>query len=75
VRVRIPELRLGVGSYTVTVMIARERYYDEEQTQYFSLNPGVYACHSRALEISITSDSAIASGTVLVADAEWSLRT
>lgn len=75
VKVRIPELRLGVGNYTVTVMIARERYYDEEQTRYFSLNPGVYACHSRALEISVTSDSAIASGTVVVADAEWSLRT
>ncbi|MEO8411862.1 MAG: Wzt carbohydrate-binding domain-containing protein, partial [Propionivibrio sp.] len=55
VRVRISDLRLGTGAYTVTVMVARERYYDEEQTRYFSLNPGVYACHSRALEINVTS--------------------
>jgi len=74
VRVRIPDLRLGPGNYTVTVMVAREGYYDEEQTRYFSLNPGVYACHSRALEINVTSSSAIATGTVVVADADWKMR-
>jgi len=55
-------------------MVAREGYYDEEQTRYFSLNPGVYACHSRALEINVTSSSAIATGTVVVADADWKMR-
>lgn len=75
VRLRIPHLWLGAGSYTVTVMVARPRYYDEEQTQYFSLNPGVYACHSRALEIVVTGGGAVAAGTVMIGDGEWSLRT
>ena len=75
VRLRVPRLWLGVGSYTVTVMVARQGYYDEEQTRYFSLNPGVYACHSRALEIAVTSDSTVASNTVLVADGDWEIQS
>ena len=71
---RIPALRLANGTYTVTVMIARERYYDDEPTQYFSLNPGVYACHSRALEIVVFGGDAVASGTVFVENGEWSIR-
>jgi len=71
VRMRIPKLPLGVGSYTVTIMVAREGYYDEEQTRYFSLNPGVYACHTRALEIIVTDGGAVAAGTVLVGEGEW----
>lgn len=71
--VRMPALWLGAGTYTVTVMIARERYYDEEQTLYFSLNPGVFACHTRALEFVVTGGGAVASGTSFVAQAEWRL--
>ncbi|HWI17871.1 MAG TPA: ABC transporter ATP-binding protein, partial [Vicinamibacterales bacterium] len=41
-RVAFPKLPLANGTYAVTVMVARERYYDEEQTLYFSINPGVY---------------------------------
>ena len=69
----IPALPLGAGSHTVTVMVAREGYYDETQTLYFSLNPGVYACHSRALEMVVTGGGAVASGTAVVGDGEWSL--
>ena len=73
IRLSMPHLPLGVGNYTVTVMVAREGYYDEAQTRYFSLNPGVYACHTRAIEIAVTGGGAVASGTVFVGDAEWSL--
>jgi hypothetical protein len=72
-RLRIPRLWLGAGTYTVTVMVAREGYYDEEQTRYFSLNPGVYACHTRALEIVVEGGGALAAGTVVVGDGQWSL--
>jgi ABC-type polysaccharide/polyol phosphate transport system ATPase subunit len=74
VRMRIPRLWLGVGNYTITVMVAREGYYDEEQTRYFSLNPGVYACHTRALEIVVADGGAVASGTAMVGDGEWTIR-
>ena len=72
-RLRLPRLWLGAGTYTVTVMVAREGYYDEEQTRYFSLNPGVYACHTRALEIVVEGGGALAAGTVMVGDGIWSL--
>ena len=73
VRIALPRLQFGVGNYTVTVMVARQGYYDESQTRYFSLNPGVYACHTRAIEIAVVGGGAVASGTVFVAEAEWSL--
>ncbi|MFP5379619.1 MAG: ABC transporter ATP-binding protein [Vicinamibacteria bacterium] len=73
IHLRIPGLRLGPGTYTVSVMVARAGYYDEEQTRYFSLNPGVYACHTRALEIVVSGGGGVAAGTVVVADGEWSL--
>ena len=69
----VPALPLGAGSHTVTVMVAREGYYDETQTLYFSLNPGVYACHSRALEMVVTGGGAVASGTAVVGQGDWSL--
>lgn len=74
IRLAMPRLPLGVGNYTVTVMVARQGYYDESQTRYFSLNPGVYACHTRAIEIAVVGGGAVASGTVFVAEAEWSRR-
>jgi ABC-type polysaccharide/polyol phosphate transport system ATPase subunit len=70
---RIPRLPLAAGTYTVTVMVAREGYYDEPQTQYFSLNPGVYACHSRAFEIVVEGGGTVASGTGTVIEGEWRL--
>ena len=73
IRLSLPQLQLGVGNYTVTVMVARQGYYDEAQTRYFSLNPGVYACHTRAIEIAVAGGGAVPSGTVFVADGEWSL--
>jgi len=74
IRMRLPRLWLGVGNYTVTVMVARQGYYDEAQTRYFSLNPGVYACHTRAIEIAVVGGGTVAAGTVLVGEGEWTLR-
>ena len=74
VRMRIPTFTLGTGLYTVTVMVARQGYYDTHQTQYFTLNPGVYACHTRAFEIHVTDGGSVASGTGVVVPADWTLR-
>jgi lipopolysaccharide transport system ATP-binding protein len=75
VRLRIAHLWLGVGTYTVTVMVARPGYYDERPTRYFTLDEGVYACHTRALEIAVVGGGAVASGTVMVGQAAWELRS
>ena len=74
IRLTIPALRLANGTYTVSVMVARERYYDDAPTQYFSINPGVFACHSRAFEIVVFGGDAVASGTVFVEDGTWTVR-
>jgi ABC-type polysaccharide/polyol phosphate transport system ATPase subunit len=73
VRLCIPRFSLGAGLYTVTVMVAREGYYDTHQTQYFTLNPGVYACHTRALEIHVTDGGSVAAGTGVVLAGNWAL--
>ncbi|MCU1385428.1 MAG: hypothetical protein JWL71_4125 [Acidobacteria bacterium] len=73
IRVRLPRLGLANGTYTVTVMVAREGYYDREQTRYFSLNPEVYTCLSRAIEIVVRGAGIVGTGTGVVVDAEWGL--
>ena len=55
---RFPKLPLATGTYSVTVMVAREGYYDEQQSIYFSINPGVYqALATRAGGEVVSSDS------------------
>ncbi|HEX9366786.1 MAG TPA: hypothetical protein VF921_09170, partial [Vicinamibacterales bacterium] len=73
VRVRLPRMLLADGTYTVTVMLAKEGYYDREQTRYFSLNPEVYTCLSRVIEIVVRGGGLVGTGTGVVAEAEWSL--
>lgn len=73
IRVRLPKMALANGTYTVTVMLAREGYYDREQTKYFSLNPEVYTCLSRVIEIDVRNAGIVGSGTGVVAEAEWRL--
>ena len=55
------------------MIIAREGYYDDPQAKYFSINADVYACLSRVLEITVHGGGSVAAGTVVVADAEWSI--
>jgi hypothetical protein len=54
-------------------MLAREGYYDREQTKYFSLNPEVYTCLSRVIEIDVRDAGIVGTGTGVVAEAEWHL--
>jgi lipopolysaccharide transport system ATP-binding protein len=70
---RFNQLRLGVGAYTVTVMIAREGYFDTQQALFYSINPDVYSILSRVTEIVVEGGGIVASGTRVVADASWSL--
>jgi hypothetical protein len=73
IRLRIPALRLANGAYTLSVMIAREGYYDAPQAQYFALNPGVFACLSRALEINVFGGGPVVTGTVFMDEGEWTM--
>jgi homopolymeric O-antigen transport system ATP-binding protein len=71
--VDLPRLSLGAGEYTVSAAVAEPGYYDRPQSVFFSINPGMYDCWSRALELRVVSSSPIAAGTVAVLDAEWTV--
>ena len=69
----LPHLPLAVGSYTVTVLIAEEGYYDREQTLFYSINPGVYAALSKVLDIAVEGGGIVATGTAVVGEGAWRL--
>ena len=73
IRARLPKLRLAGGTYTVTVMVAQEGYYDRSQTKYFSMNPEVYTCLSRIIEIVVRDAGIVGTGTGVVTEGEWSM--
>jgi len=71
--VGLPRLPLGAGQYTVSVAITEAGYYDAQQTVFFSINPGMYDCWTRAVEIQVLDRGAIGSGTGVVIPADWSV--
>jgi lipopolysaccharide transport system ATP-binding protein len=71
IRLRIPRLLITDGQYSVTVLVAKEGYYDTPQARFFSLNPDVYYCGSRVFDIVVRGSGLIGSGTVSVAEGEW----
>jgi hypothetical protein len=73
IRLHIPQLLLTDGQYSVTVLVAKEGYYDTPQVRFFSLNPDVYYCGSRLFDIVVRGSGLIGSGTVTVAHGEWSV--
>ena len=64
---------LGIGLYSVSVMIAAEGYLDKDQLLFYSLNPSVYASHSRVMEFSVTGEGLTPTNIVFVGDGRWSL--
>lgn len=75
VRLEIPKLTLSDGAYSVSVFVAREGYFDEQQTVFYSLNPGVYYCLNRVLDITVVGGGLIASGAIFVDEGKWSLES
>jgi ABC-type polysaccharide/polyol phosphate transport system ATPase subunit len=72
IRLTIPRLTLTNGSYTVTIMIAKEGYYDTDQAVFYSINPSVYSCVSRLFEVSVVASGLIGTGSRHVLDGVWS---
>jgi lipopolysaccharide transport system ATP-binding protein len=74
VLIQVPRLAIGTGHYTLSVAVTESGYYDRQQTVFFSINPGMYDCWSRALELQIVGGGVVAGGTGVVLEANWSLR-
>jgi hypothetical protein len=73
VRLNIPSMQLTDGTYTVSVMIAKEGYYDREQATFYTINPEVYSARARLFEVMVVGAGLIGSGTVAVASGQWTL--
>ena len=71
----LDRLPLGAGDYSLTVLVAAEGYYETNPTQFFSINNNVYWAKANMLDIKVSAPSLIASGTAVVGEAEWSLRS
>jgi len=75
VELDIPKLVLGTGSYAVSVFVGRQGYFDEQQTVFYSLNPGVYYSLNRVLDMTVVGGGLIASGAMFVDDGRWTQET
>ena len=72
IRLHLDRVPLANGHYTVTVMIARSGYYAAAPTRYFSVSPDVYCCLTQVLEFAVDGGGAVANGTSVVIDGQWS---
>lgn len=69
---RLDPLRLGTGRYTLTIMIAKERYRETQIGIFFAINPDVYDVHSGCMEFEVVdSESDFSQGAGVVAEAGW----
>jgi lipopolysaccharide transport system ATP-binding protein len=74
IEMRLDEVRLGTGRYSLTVMVARERYFENQAGLFFSINPDVYDVHSGCLEFEVVdSGQSFSSGTGFVGSAHWQM--
>ncbi len=74
IEVAFEKLMLGKGCYSVTVMIAKEGYYDQEHTHFYSINDGVYCCVNGVLDFEVVDGGLVGEGTGVVVDAVWMLK-
>ncbi len=74
IRLHLPRLFLGPGTFTLTVMVAREGYYESEAAStFYTINPAVYCCLARILEFEVIDAGVAAGQTGVMAEGEWSL--
>jgi lipopolysaccharide transport system ATP-binding protein len=72
IRLSIARLSITDGEYTVTIMIAREGYYDRTQTLFYTVNPDVHCTASRLFSFAVTGSGLVGRGTAQVAEGTWS---
>jgi hypothetical protein len=71
----VPKLLLTDGEYSVTIFIAKEGYYDQPQTVFYTINSDVYFCASRMFDFVVRGAGLIGSGTMSVAEGLWRATT
>jgi len=73
IHLTVPRLKLGLGAYSVGIMIAEAGYLEREQLQFYTLSDRVYASMIRVLEFTVTGTGLLASNTAWVGEGAWSI--
>ncbi|MBX9903484.1 MAG: ABC transporter ATP-binding protein [Burkholderiales bacterium] len=71
VKMKISKINLANGTYTASLTLAKAGYYADNPAIFYAINPDVYTCLSRVLEIQIHGGDLVASGAGVVGEATW----
>ena len=74
IRLDVPALNLGVGTYTLGVMIAERGYLDRDQTTFYTISSSVYASLIGVTEFTVTGEGLMPTNTAWVGSGQWSVR-
>ena len=64
---------LGTGAYSLTLMLTSAGYADQAGHPFFSISPDVYACVRDLIEFEVIGGNIFATGTPLLARADWAI--
>jgi ABC-type polysaccharide/polyol phosphate transport system ATPase subunit len=67
----LARLPLGVGHYSIVLLVARNGYYDSKQTVFFSMNPEVYFANVNIHEIRVEGATQLYANTGSVTETHW----
>jgi lipopolysaccharide transport system ATP-binding protein len=73
IEVGLEKLLLGSGEYSISVLIAREGYFEQQGHLFYSINPDVHVSIRDMVDFSVRATGILADGTSWVADAVWEL--
>ena len=69
---RIPELILGAGKYTVSVAVAKSGYYEGDKRQKFdTINEDLYCQKTNFLEIEVLTTNAYGQAAGVSSISDW----
>jgi len=69
------KVRLGIGSYSMSLRFSRSGYNNKKDHKFVSINPDVYLLLRDILEFKVLGGGLIAEETSFVADGDWRLET
>lgn len=70
-RIKIDEMRLGTGNYSVAIVVAKEGYFNESHLLFYTLNPKMYFCARDIFTFKVVGGNLVAQGTPYVGEANW----
>lgn len=73
IRLTVPKLNLGIGTYSVGVMIAEADYLEHDVVQFYTVSERVYASLMRVLEFTVTGRGLAATNTAWVGEGNWTI--